>query len=116
MPLLTFTPEVQPSPGTGFRPKIKLFKAEFGDGYSQAVPVGLNHIRRELSLKWEGLTQAQAAYINDFFTDHGGYLTFLYQPVGESAPIKWTCGEWNMTAGSPWTMTAKLEESFYIGA
>lgn len=115
MPLLTFAPEVGPSPGTSTRTQTRLYEAEFGDGYSQAVPAGLNHIRREISLQWDGLTEAQKVYIDDFFRQHGGYQTFLYQPTGYTAPVKWTCKEWSFSAGAPWKASAKLVESFYVG-
>lgn len=115
MPLLTFAPEIAPSPGTTTRTQAKLHKAEFGDGYSQAVPAGLNHLRREITLKWDGLTEAQKTYIDEFMRDHGGYKTFYYQPTGYAAPVKWTCEEWGFSAGAPWTASLKLVESFYIG-
>ena len=60
----TFTPPVPPSPGTANKPKVKLLKAEFGDGYTQTTRDGLNHVRRTLSLKWEFLTPTQAKTIS----------------------------------------------------
>lgn len=115
MPIETFAPEVAPSPGTTTRTKANVYEAEFGDGYTQAIPVGLNHLRREINLKWDGLTEAQKTYIDDFFRARGGYQTFYYQPTGYTAPVKWTCKEWSTAAGAPWTANAKLIESFYVG-
>jgi phage-related protein len=115
MAFLTFAPTVAPSSGGSIKPQIKLLKAEFGDGYSQAVPDGINYIRKMVELKWDGLTLAQKDYIEGFFETHGGYKTFLYQPFGISSLKKWTCSEWSVSPGVPWSMAAKLEESFYIG-
>src|SRR5690606_29261995 len=41
----TFDPPFAPSPGAQNKPEIKILQAEFGDGYSQPTPNGLNHIR-----------------------------------------------------------------------
>lgn len=112
MPLLTFTPSIAPTPGTRHKPQVSLFQADFGDGYSQAAPAGLNHIRRTVELMWEGLTLAQFNELEDFFAGRGGYLPFWYQPRWMSAPAKWTCKEWSGTDGSPWTFSAKLVEDF----
>lgn len=115
MALSTFAPEIAPSPGGTIKPQIKILKAEFGDGYSQPTPAGLNHIRKIIDLRWEALTEAQKTYIENFFETHGGYKTFLYQPFGFAAPLKWTCSEWSISPGAPWSVSAKFEQSFYIG-
>ena len=49
MALLTFTPPVGPSPGTAHKPTVNLFETEFGDGYSQPTPKGLNHVRKSVT-------------------------------------------------------------------
>lgn len=115
MAFQTFAPAVAPSPGSEIKPQIKLLRAEFGDGYSQSVPDGLNHIRKVITLKWDGLTEVQKTYIESFFETHGGYKTFQYQPFGVSSMKKWTCAEWSISPGAPWAVSAKFEESFYIG-
>lgn len=112
MPLVVFTPPIAPSPGTRFAPKISINKAEFGDGYTQSSPNGLNHIRHTVSLRWDGVTEAQYIALIDFFETQGGYRPFWYQPRGFAAPLKWVCEEWSGTDGSPWTVDAKLEQHF----
>ena len=89
----TFQPPVPPSPGTENTPEFKLLEAEFGDGYTQTTRDGMNHIRDVLSLQWDTLTPAQAAYITGFIRRHGGDTAFLYTPSDETTPIKWTCKE-----------------------
>lgn len=42
MVLPTFIPPVGPSPGTSHKPTVNLWEAEFGDGYSQPTPKGIN--------------------------------------------------------------------------
>lgn len=113
MALETFAPPIGPSPGTAHKPQIKIREAEFGDGYSQPTPDGINHIRRTVSLKWDGLTYAQMKAINDFFVQQKGTIPFYYKPFGEEAPVKWTCQEWTRnTDDGVWKVTAALVESF----
>lgn len=112
MPLVTFTPSILPSPGTKRNPAVNLWEAEFGDGYTQAAPKGLNHIRNAIVLRWEGLTDAQFDELITFFEDRGGYRPFYYQPRGFSTVLKWTCKEWSGSDSAPWQFEAKLEQSF----
>jgi len=53
MTLQTFTPPIQPSVGATNKPKVKILKADFGDGYTQAAADGTNNIRAEFSLTWK---------------------------------------------------------------
>lgn len=112
MPLQTFAPSIAPSPGTAHKPTIGLNRAEFGDGYTAASPRGLNHIRRNVSLKWEGLTETQMMELETFFNSHGGYRPFYFQPRGYSTRLKWTCRDWSFSDATPWTFNAELEQSF----
>jgi phage-related protein len=96
MALATFTPDPPPSPGTKRKPKLKILKADFGDGYTQPTPDGLNFIRRTISLQWNLLTPAQADALEAFFVANVT-LPFWYQPSDESAPGKWTCEDWDFT-------------------
>ena len=117
MSFATFTPPIAPSPGTQVKPKIKLLKAEFGDGYTQYTPDGLNSIKRSLTLNWETLLPSQAASIVSFLTAQGGYKPFYYTPSDETTPIKWLCEVWDDKRGNGGlrTVNATFEESFNIG-
>lgn len=112
MPLETFNPSVRPSPGTKFIPKVSLNEADFGDGYSQKSPRGLNNVKLDISLRWDGLTETQFNELSEFFEGKLGSRPFYYLPRGKSAPLKFTCKEWGGSDGSPWTFDAKLEQSF----
>lgn len=113
MPLPTFVPPVLPSPGTSHKPEINLWEAEFGDGYSQATPKGVNHIRKKTSLNWKVLTTEQMREIVGFFERMGGHQPFYFKPFGEPAAVKWTCKEWSpSTDAGIWTVTAELSQSF----
>ncbi|PVA06108.1 phage tail protein [Thalassorhabdomicrobium marinisediminis] len=112
MALQTFAPSIAPSPAGTITPQVNLRTAEFGDGYTQAGPAGLNHIREVVALKWNGITPAQREELEAFFRAHGGYKAFLYQPYGFATPVRWTCKEWSSTTKTPQTFTAKLRQDF----
>lgn len=116
MSIKTFTPPVDPSPGTRRSQDVTLLEAEFGDGYSQHMPRGKNHIRRKLSLVWEALTKSQVDQIDQFFWSQEGYKAFYYTPPGERKALLWTCKEWNHgTNSGVWTANAELVQSFNLG-
>lgn len=113
MALPTFTPPIGPSPGTAFKPQIKILEAEFGDGYSQPTPDGLNNVRETVELKWDALTQAQMNTINNFFVARKGAQPFYYKPSGVSTTLKWTCKEWSRSFNDGvWQFNATLVQSF----
>ncbi|MFA9261793.1 MAG: phage tail protein [Undibacterium sp.] len=113
MALSTFTPPVAQSPGMSLRTDLKLLEAEFGDGYTQSGPDGLNYIRDTVSISWDALTDAQRTTINSFFRGLGGHTPFYYQPPGYTAAVKWTCKMWDSKRDSGfWKMTAELKQSF----
>lgn len=115
MTIKTFMPPVAPSPGTRRSQDVSLLEADFGDGYSQSMPRGKNHIRRKLSLVWEALTKAQAQEIDAFLQARAGYQQFYYRPPGEAKALAWTCKEWSHgTNAGVWTAEATLVQSFSI--
>ena len=112
MPLPTFEPPVGPSPGTSHKPTVNLWEADFGDGYSQPTPKGINHIKKSTSLKWDVLTYEQMREIVDFFERMQGNKPFYFTPFGEPNAIKWTCKEWDYTTTEGiWQITANLVQS-----
>ncbi|WP_051955974.1 phage tail protein [Beijerinckia mobilis] len=95
MTLPTFNPPTEPTIGLENKPEIKLLKADFGDGYTQSSPDGLNHIRKVINLTWDVLYQDDCAEILNFFNERAGYLPFYYQLPDETQPTKYTCEEWS---------------------
>jgi phage-related protein len=94
---------------------LKILEAEFGDGYSQPTPNGLNHIRESVELTWNGLLDWEMCEIDAFLRAHKGTIPFYYTPVGDCAPRKWTCKEWQRSAKAPWSMSATFVENFTLG-
>jgi phage-related protein len=93
----TFTPPYAPSPGAQNKPAIKILQAEFGDGYTQPTPDGLNHIRPVLALQWDMLERAERDAILSFFERQGGTLPFFFAMPGEEH-FAYTCADWSDTA------------------
>lgn len=114
MALTTFAPPVAPSPGTSHAPQVRLWETEFGDGYSQPTPKGLNHIRKQVQLQWDVLTYDDMRLIVAFFEGKGGSTPFKFKPYGEPVALKWTCKEWTYAASAPWTVKATLVQSFTL--
>lgn len=113
MPLPVFEPPVRPSPGTSHKPRLSLWEADFGDGYSQPTPKGINHIKKSVALTWDVLTTGQMSEIRDFFERLGGNQPFYFDPFGEDGMLKWTCKEFDWTTdGGIWKITATLVQSF----
>jgi phage-related protein len=116
MALTTFAPPRAPSPGTSNTPKVKLREADFGDGYSQPIRDGLNHIKRTLSLTWEMMTPTEADVIKNFLIARGGDQSFYWTPSDESTPVKWRCKTWGDKKEKSGfvTVTAEFEQSFTL--
>lgn len=114
MSLDTFNPPVAPSPGTMRKPEVKLLKATFGDGYTQAARDGLNAIQQVYELRWDVLTRGQADAIETFLEARAGTTPFLYQHPGTPAAIKMTCDEWSReeAANRLCAFRATLRQSF----
>ena len=55
-------------------PRIR--KVEFGDGYTESKPDGLNYKLATFDLTWEVLLPAEKTIIETFIEDKGEYKTF----------------------------------------
>lgn len=76
-------------------PRIK--KVEFGDGYTQESPDGLNFNLYTWSLSWETLKESEKVIIENFLVARKGYETFKWtDPDGIQYLVKarnWTISE-----------------------
>lgn len=115
MALQTFTPPIKPSESS-VRPEIKILEAQFGDGYTQVAPDGLNHIRDVLTLSWKMLRPAQADQIETFLRAHGGTTPFYYTISDTVTQKKWTCREWDRKRATPNELTCTFREDFSLAS
>ncbi|WP_312363075.1 phage tail protein [Ensifer sp.] len=115
----TFIPPlgVGPSPGSGedYTPRVR--RADFGDGYSQKSPDGLNSINTTFAFQAENLTRLEGKAMIDFFRDKRGCIPFLWHKPGEPAPTQWVAAKWSRTYTGPMScnITATFDEDFSRG-
>lgn len=112
MAIATFAPKPRPSPGSRVTNNVSLIEHRLGNGYALNAPTGLNHIAKQVALRWDALTLAQAGQIEGFLNDQGGYKPFWFTLNGETEPRKWTCKDWAVSDDTPATLTATLVECF----
>lgn len=112
MALLTFT--YTPSKGISSSSKPRVVSAQFGDGYSQRVPDGLNSVVKEWDLSFNSNPVNKANSIVKFFEDRKGSEPFLWTPPGETTQYLVICQEWNMVYQTHLsrTVTAKFKQVF----
>ena len=111
--MLTF-PNIDPTFASSWTTKCRVLTAEFGDGYAQRAPDGLNNIAIELDLTWEGLSEAKAQRIVDFLEGLQGYQAFWFKVPRTTTRLKWVCDEWIWVPieGEAATLTAKFKQVF----
>ena len=114
MTLSIFSPNPGPSPGTERKSKPKLLSADFGEGYTQTVPDGTNVIKRQMTLRWEGVTLAQKQAIIGFFETQAGYQPFYYTVFGDSVATRWLCEEWEDSLDGMWKITATFKQYYGV--
>jgi phage-related protein len=114
MTLPVFTPPVSPTAGMQDKPELKILKTEFGDGYSQPTPNGINHIRRVVTLEFGLLEPDEKDTIVDFLTAQSGTAPFLYTIPGSASPTRFTCDDWQTTAlgASLFNVAATFRQDF----
>ncbi len=69
--------------------------AQFGDGYNQRTPDGINNIVATWQVQWDNLLDSDANSIDSFLIGKAGATAFLWTPPGESSALKWVCASWS---------------------
>lgn len=90
------------SAGTALEEKPRIASTQFGDGYEQRGPDGLNPVRQEWTVKFTDVDDDVADDIIDFFRARmtsQGLESFDYAPLwAKGAKISVTCRQWSRTA------------------
>lgn len=111
----TFAPPRCPDYSRQNRVDLRSTTIQFGDGYSSRFPNGLNAVQRTLNLTWSKLTADQAQAVEDFLTDHAGYIAFFYAVTRDAVTRKYVVNSFNRieVAGSKRdTITATFTQVF----
>jgi phage-related protein len=92
----------------------RVLRVEFGDGYTQESPDGLNHMLGKYELTWEVLLPAERDEIKAFLEDRGGYQTFEWDDP-ESVTHRIKCRSWSIQNTNPgvYSMKATFQEVPY---
>ncbi|QIG76831.1 minor tail protein M [Rhizobium phage RHph_Y1_11] len=100
------------APGTSEDHTPSILVNNFGDGYVQRTPDGLNHDLARLSPKFEVMTYAEAETIMAFFKARKGTEPFWFQLPGAASPQKWVCTSWSRSWDGEVTqsVTANFQE------
>lgn len=88
----TFSWPIKPGMKTDFSPRIK--EAQFGDGYAQRSPDGINHQLRKINVMLS-LKPEIADDVLLFLARHGGYKSFNFQPIKNDKSITVICKKWS---------------------
>jgi len=68
--------------------EISNWEADFGDGYSQRAPKGINNTKDSVPLNWTNLTKVEMIVLRDFCIAHSGGQTFYFTLEDEDDPKK----------------------------
>ncbi|MDT8894177.1 phage tail protein [Halomonas sp. I1] len=80
-----------PSYGLDEQPQFRVDTAQFGDGYAQRRPSGINATTRTWTLQWELLTKSQADTIQDFLLSQQGVRAFHWTIPETGEEVKVVC-------------------------
>jgi phage-related protein len=84
--------EVDGTSGSG---EFAMSSAQFGDGYAQDTPAGINSERQKWNVSRSGYDY-QLQPIVDFIREHGGTVAFLWKPpLGPIGYYK--CKKWQLS-------------------
>lgn len=61
-----------PSYGMKTKAVLRVNRIQFGDGYMQEGPAGINSVNKSFSLEWKYLSHTEANQLEDFLNDHAG--------------------------------------------
>lgn len=112
----TFTPGVNPSFPINLKRTPRTLRAQFGDGYGERAPDGINNMPYTGSLNWDNLSGVEAKALTDFFAARQAYQAFLYQPPHSdfASAVKWIATEWSSDRTEPdsYRVSVSLEQCF----
>lgn len=92
--------------------EVRTLQTDFGDGYQQVCPDGLNPLRDTLTVKWDNLTVTQAMDIDGFFQVRSA-APFSWQPPQQPQTKLWRCKSWSVTYSERYVgISAQFEEVF----
>lgn len=111
---LTFPSSVVAPSSYSESTKPRVRTVNFGDGYTQETPDGLNFKPKNFSLVWDMVFDDDKTTIVNFLEARGGYQTFNWLNPSNNTTYKVKCREWNVDYVNPgiWRITATFNQKF----
>jgi phage-related protein len=91
------SPAPSQSSSAGIKPRVN--SIQFGDGYSQRSPDGLNTTPQVYQLFWKSILESERASLDSFLQGCAGATSFDWTPPNQSTPLKFICKTWDWTYG-----------------
>ena len=109
-----FESDASPDYPTVRRERPRIISVQFGDGYEQRAPDGLNYKDHQQEIVWTNLRQEVAEHISMFFDNRRGTDTFRYRfpnPRGTEKENFYVCKEWEvaLTDTGAHRVTARMQ-------
>lgn len=105
----------EPDYGLSGQPSFAVDTVQFGDGYAQRRPAGLNSVRREWSVSWTLLSQVEMEVLRDFLLSRKGVHAFLWRLPEQHELVRVLCKEpprYNYDGFEHYSLTATFTEDF----
>lgn len=94
----------------------KTLTVQFGDGYQQDAPNGINNIIDEWSIVYDNLSTTDRATLVSFLDSVGAWTSFTWQALGDSTTKNWkvTKDGWSETvkAGSVYSISFSIKQIY----
>jgi phage-related protein len=92
---MDFLPDIgrEPDYGLAGNPSFAVDKTQFGDGYQQRRPAGLNSARRKWSVSWTLLEREQMEALRQFLMSRLGVYAFYWEVPEEDQALRVVCEE-----------------------
>lgn len=108
MPIETF-PNIAPGDKSQKTKEFRVLTADFGDGYSQSVPDGLNTHIESWDLTFEHYPASDINTITTFLDARLGSQSFYWTPPDELTPKLWKQdGSYSVAFNGPSTRTLNV--------
>lgn len=95
------------SAGATLEEEPAIRSVQFGDGYEQRSPDGINFMRQVWTIPFDEVDDAVADDMVQFLRDQKGYLAFNYVPLRSTTAIKVVCKQWSRSHTGPGTSSLR---------
>ena len=88
------------SPGTSCEWQPRVLATQFGDGYEQSQPDGLNAVKQVWDVVIDAASAEAASEIEDFITPGLGWERFDWTPPRQTVALRFKCTAFSSSLGA----------------